>query len=98
MKVTRFAGCSLCLLAALLTLSRLPVNAQVSQGTQNGAGRGGGGSGGRGPQKELIYVALPGSLERSPDQNGNGIVVLDAKNSYNFVKRIPVFDVPASQI
>jgi len=23
--------------------------------------------------------------------------VLDAKNSYNFVKRIPVFDVPASQ-
>lgn len=52
----------------------------------------------RGPaQKELIYVALPGSLERSPDQNGNGIVVLDAKNHYNFVKRIPMFDVPASQ-
>ncbi len=56
------------------------------------------GSGLRGPaQKELIYVTLPGSLERSPDQNGNGIVVLDAKNNYNFVKRIPVFDVPASQ-
>ena len=56
------------------------------------------GNGLRGPaQKELIYVTLPGSLERSPDQNGNGIVVLDAKNNYNFVKRIPVFDVPASQ-
>jgi DNA-binding beta-propeller fold protein YncE len=52
----------------------------------------------RGPaQKEVIYVALPGSLERSPDQNGNGIVVLDAKNNYNFVKRIPVFDVAAGQ-
>src|ERR1700724_1318513 len=52
----------------------------------------------RGPaQKELIYVALPGSLERSPDQNGNGIVVLDAQNNYNFVKRIPVFDVAAGQ-
>lgn len=48
-------------------------------------------------QKELIYVALPGSLERSPDQNGNGIVVLDARNNYNFVKRIPVFDIPASR-
>jgi DNA-binding beta-propeller fold protein YncE len=48
-------------------------------------------------QKELIYVAVPGSLERSPDQNGNGIVVLDAKNNYNFVKRIPVFQVPASR-
>jgi DNA-binding beta-propeller fold protein YncE len=48
-------------------------------------------------EKELIYIALPGSLERSPDQNGNGIVVLDAKNNYNFVKRIPAFDVPASR-
>ena len=45
----------------------------------------------------MIYVTLPGFLERSPDHNGNGIVVLDAKNNYNFVKRIPVFDVPASQ-
>jgi DNA-binding beta-propeller fold protein YncE len=75
------------------------VNAQAPQNPQGGAGRGGKGGGGlRGPaQKELIYVTLPGSLERSPDHNGNGIVVLDAKNNYNFVKRIPVFDVPASQ-
>jgi len=100
MKVTTLVGCSICLFAGFLSLGQLPMNAQVPQGAQNGAGRGGngGGGGGRGPQKELIYVALPGSLERSPDQNGNGIVVLDAKNGYNFVKRIPVFDVPASQV
>src|ERR1700755_2719919 len=29
-------------------------------------------------EKELIYVCLPGTLEGSWDQNGNGIVVLDA--------------------
>jgi DNA-binding beta-propeller fold protein YncE len=100
MKMTRLVGCFICLFAGFVSLGRLPMNAQVPQGAQSGAGRAGngGGGGGRGPQKELIYVALPGSLERSPDQNGNGIVVLDAKNGYNFVKRIPVFDVPASQV
>ena len=45
----------------------------------------------------MIYVTLPGTLEGSPDSNGNGIVVLDAKNSYNFVKRIPTWNVPASR-
>lgn len=47
-------------------------------------------------QKELIYVTLPGTLEGSWDQNGNGIVVLDACNNYAFVKRIHTWDVPAS--
>jgi DNA-binding beta-propeller fold protein YncE len=93
MKVATLAGCSLFLMAGFLSLCRLPMNAQVPQAPAAAAG----GSPGRGAAKELIYVALPGSLERSPDQNGNGIVVLDAKNNYNFVKRIPVFDVPASQ-
>src|ERR1700716_514706 len=52
----------------------------------------------RGPsRKELIYVTLPGTLEGSPDANGNGIVVLDAKHNYNFVKRIPTWNVPASK-
>jgi DNA-binding beta-propeller fold protein YncE len=52
----------------------------------------------RGPStKELIYVTLPGTLEGSPDANGNGIVVLDARNHYNFVKRIPTWDVPAAR-
>jgi hypothetical protein len=46
--------------------------------------------------KELIYVALPGTLEGSWDQNGNGIVVLDAE-TLGFVKRIPTWDVPASR-
>ncbi len=48
-------------------------------------------------QRDLVYVTLPGSLERPVDNNGNGIVVLDAKNNYNFVKRIQTWDVPASQ-
>ncbi len=47
-------------------------------------------------EKELIYVVLPGTLEGSWDQNGNGIVVLDATNNYSFVKRIPTWNVPAS--
>jgi DNA-binding beta-propeller fold protein YncE len=46
--------------------------------------------------KELIYVVLPGTLEGSWDDNGNGIVVLDAGNNYNFIKRIPTWFVPAS--
>jgi DNA-binding beta-propeller fold protein YncE len=48
-------------------------------------------------ERDLVYVTLPGSLERPVDNNGNGIVVLDAKNNYNFVKRIQTWDVPASQ-
>jgi len=49
------------------------------------------------PQKELIYVCVPGTLEGSWDHNGSGIVVLDATDNYNFVKRIPTWDIPASR-
>jgi DNA-binding beta-propeller fold protein YncE len=94
MKFTAFLF-SLSLAVGWLAFDGSPLNAQAPQAPPQGARKG---NGLRGPaQKELIYVTLPGSLERSPDQNGNGIVVLDAKNNYNFVKRIPVFDVPASQ-
>ena len=94
MRATTFL-LSLCLVAGWLILDRTTVSAQAQEAPPKAAKKG---NGLRGPaQKELIYVTLPGSLERSPDQNGNGIVVLDAKNNYNFVKRIPVFDVPASQ-
>src|SRR5262249_18790096 len=69
-----------------------------AQEGRSGAGRGSGAGGVRGPaQKHLIYVTLPGTLEGSWDQNGNGIVVLDANNNYSFVKRIPTWDVPASR-
>jgi DNA-binding beta-propeller fold protein YncE len=47
-------------------------------------------------EKELIYVTLPGTLEGAWDQNGTGIIVLDAANNFNFVKRIPTWEVPAS--
>jgi DNA-binding beta-propeller fold protein YncE len=46
--------------------------------------------------RHLIYVALPGSLERPGWANGTGIVVLDADNNYQFVKRIPTWDYAGS--
>jgi DNA-binding beta-propeller fold protein YncE len=49
------------------------------------------------PDKELIYVTVPGTLESPADRNGTGIVVLDARDNYNFVKRIQTWDVPASK-
>lgn len=49
------------------------------------------------PDKELVYVAVPGTLEGSADRNGTGLVVLDARDNYNFVKRIQTWDVPASK-
>jgi len=98
MKKTALLLCSMCLVAGFVSL--VNVNAQAPEGAPKGrGGRGGGGQGGvKGPAtKELIYVTLPGTLEGGWDQNGNGIVVLDARNNYSFVKRIPVIDVPASK-
>ena len=46
--------------------------------------------------RHLIYATLPGSLERPIYPNGDGIVVLDADNNYNFVKRIHVWDYAGS--
>lgn len=99
MRIAALVIGSACLAAGFFGVGRLAM-LRARQAGQNGAVAGGsvGGNSLNGPaEKELIYVALPGSLERSPDQNGNGLVVLDARNNYNFVKRIPVFDVPASR-
>jgi DNA-binding beta-propeller fold protein YncE len=46
--------------------------------------------------RHLIYVALPGSLERPGWMNGIGVVVLDADHNYQFVKRIPTWEYAAS--
>jgi DNA-binding beta-propeller fold protein YncE len=46
--------------------------------------------------RHLIYVTLPGSLERPIYPNGDGIVVLDADHDYQFVKRIHVWDYAGS--
>ena len=46
--------------------------------------------------RHLLYVTLPGSLERPMWPNGNGIVVLDADNDYAFVKRIHLWDYSGS--
>jgi sugar lactone lactonase YvrE len=86
-----------CFLAALGT-ERILVQAQTPASQAQPKAKKGNSEYLRGPaKKELIYVTLPGTLEASPDANGNGIVVLDAKNNYNFVKRIPTWEVPASR-
>jgi DNA-binding beta-propeller fold protein YncE len=46
--------------------------------------------------RHLIYVTVPGSLERPGWSSGVGIVVLDANDNYRFVKRIPTWDYAAS--
>src|SRR5690349_13602288 len=49
--------------------------------------------------RRLVYVALPGGSaggQFSSEQNGVGMVVLDADRNFAFVKRIPMWDVPAS--
>lgn len=46
--------------------------------------------------RHLIYVALPGSLERAGWLNGVGLVVLDADDNYRFVKRIPTWEYAGS--
>src|SRR5437763_8511980 len=62
----------------------------------------------RGPQvargfgkrdRRLVYVALPGGSaggQFSSELNGVGIVVLDVDHKFEFVKRIPTWNVPAS--
>ena len=91
---------ALYVLAGMVGIVQSSGLAQVSGASQPAETReGGAGSGGlRGPaQRELIYVTLPGTLEGSWDANGTGIVVLDARNNYNFIKRIPTWNVPASR-
>ena len=49
--------------------------------------------------RRLVYVALPGGSaggQFSSEQNGVGIVVLDVDRNFDFVKRIPTWNVPAS--
>jgi DNA-binding beta-propeller fold protein YncE len=48
-----------------------------------------------GKPRRLVYIALPGSLERPIFPSGYGIVVLDADANYAFVKRIPVWSYAA---
>jgi DNA-binding beta-propeller fold protein YncE len=49
--------------------------------------------------RRLVYVTLPGGSaggQFSSDGNGTGIVVLDVDRNFEFVKRIPTWNVPAS--
>jgi hypothetical protein len=48
--------------------------------------------------RDLIYIATPGGSSDEPDstvRTGEGIIVLDAKANYAFVKRIHIQDLPA---
>ena len=49
--------------------------------------------------RRLVYVALPGGSaggQFNSEMNGTGIVVLDVDNHFDFVKRIPTWNVAAS--
>ncbi len=49
--------------------------------------------------RRLIYVAVPGGSaggQFSSEMTGVGIVVLDVDSNFQFVKRIPTWNVPAS--
>src|SRR5262245_47696776 len=49
--------------------------------------------------RRLVYVAVPGGSaggQFSSEANGVGIVVLDVDRKFEFVKRIPTWNVPAS--
>src|ERR1700720_2961517 len=49
--------------------------------------------------RRLVYVTLPGGSaggQFSSELNGVGIVVLDVDRNFEFVKRIPTWNVPAS--
>ena len=49
--------------------------------------------------RRLVYVTLPGGSaggQFSSELNGTGIVVLDVDRNFEFVKRIPTWNVPAS--
>jgi len=46
--------------------------------------------------RHLLYVTMPGSLERQMYPNGSGIIVLDADNNYAFVKRIHMWEYAGS--
>jgi DNA-binding beta-propeller fold protein YncE len=46
--------------------------------------------------RHLLYVTVPGSLERPGWSSGVGIVVLDVDDNYRFVKRIPTWEYAGS--
>jgi DNA-binding beta-propeller fold protein YncE len=49
--------------------------------------------------RDLIYIATPGGSSDDPNstvKTGEGIIVLDARAGYSFVKRIPIQNLPAS--
>src|SRR5258708_2401062 len=92
--------CRRAAIAFVAGLSLLPSLTRAAESAAAPAGKSGAPrTGGLKPpaEKELIYVCLPGTLEGSWDQNGSGIVILDATDNYNFIKRIQTWDIPASR-
>jgi DNA-binding beta-propeller fold protein YncE len=48
--------------------------------------------------RDLVYIAVPGGESDDPNsgvKNGEGIIVLDAKAGYAFVRRIPIQNLPS---
>jgi len=90
LKVLGYAGCLLAVL--VIAMSRTPVQGQQATGESSLASpearRGG---------RDLLYVTANGTAYIRPHQIGTGILVFDIRNNFQFVKRIPTWDVAASQ-
>lgn len=84
-------------LAALCALGQLPAPAAAQTASAAASHRHKGLPDSFRPRfRHLLYVVLPGSLERPGWLNGVGVVVLDPENDYSFVKRIPTWHYAAS--
>jgi DNA-binding beta-propeller fold protein YncE len=89
----KVSGYAACLAAALLVVTNwASVQGQAAPGAgqrpaANSAPK----------EKDLLYVAVPGTAYLPSYRLGVGILVFDVKNNFEFVKRIATWDFPASQ-
>ena len=98
-----FSGLMLSASAALLGQSAPPTGAQTAPSVATAADPVGEATRKAGPPdafrprgRHLLYVTVPGSLERPGWSSGVGIVVLDLNDNYHFVKRIPTWEYAGS--
>jgi DNA-binding beta-propeller fold protein YncE len=90
LKLSGYTGCLL--VATLVAMSWVPVRGQQGTGASSLASP----EARKGP-RDLLYVSANGTAYIRPHQIGTGVLVFDVRNDFQFVKRIPTWDVAASQ-
>ena len=99
MNAKKLIAVTACFLGVSIATERILMHAQAPAGAQQKQAKKGNSEYLSGPStKELIYVTLPGTLEGSPDANGNGIVVLDAKTTTTSSRESPPGRFPPAEI